>query len=428
MNEQDIKENIYIQDGEQIKRGTPKWDFLLKILSVLAAILIWFWVVGFETQVTTKKFTSILVNIENLNDMKAKYDYSIIVDKEIYIDVTLEGKSSDLNKVKSSQIYAYVDLNQVSEAGEISLPIEIKEMDYVKVVDQSQSSTILYVDKETDTSIPVIAKIIQKMTESDVEIGTLKLNPDKVTVYGPKGIIDTLDHVLVNISLGLTPLNRSVKVTEKFILMNKDGEEVKNQYITTKDITAVTIEIPVTMTKEVPLVLNYKYGYYNEKNAKINIIPDKIEIRGSPDDIANIESISLKELIDEKKYENDATITSSFVLPDGIESLSGDTAQIEIKFIDSETKMINVSTVQNSNFKVVTPKNTEYNIKETRVQIKILGPAENLKRINSSGIEVTVDLSAYEKGSYSDVPLNISVISDDTVFCVGEYKIAVEIY
>lgn len=429
INEQDIKENIYNQNGEQVKRENPKWDFFLKVISVLTAVLIWFWVVGFETQITTKKFTSIIVNVENLGEMTEKYGYTIIVDKEVYIDVTLEGKSSDLNRVKPSEIYAYVDLEQVSEAGEVSLPIEIKEMDSVQVIDQSQSSTLLYVDKKIDRSIPVIAEIIQKVTESNVEIGTLKLNPDNVTVYGPKGIIDTLDYVLVKISLGTNTLNRPVKVTEKFILINKDGEEVKNQYITTKEITAINIEVPVTMTKEVPVMLNYKYGYYNDKNAKININPDKIFIKGPPEDIEHIESVFIRETIDEKKYENDATVTSSILLPEGIESLNGETAQIEIKFINPNTKIINVSTKQNANFRIIQPKNAECHIKEDRIQIKVLGPSSDLGQINSSRIEITVDLSTYEKGSYSDVPLDISVNSENgTIFCVGEYTVSVEIY
>ena len=430
MNEQD-KSEITVNPAnaaEQKKRDKPKGDFFLRIISVLAAILIWFWVVGFETQITTKKFASILVYVENLNELKSKYGYSIIVDKEIYVDVTLEGKSSDLNRVKNSDIYAYVNLENVTQSGEISLPIEIKEMDYVHVADQSQSSTLLYIDQEISKTILVDASIVQMVIESDVDIGELKLSPEKVEVYGPKGILDTLDHAQVYIYLGTNSVNRPVKVTEKFILINEDGEEVKNQYITTKAVTAVTVEVPVTITKEVPVLLNYKYGYYNSHNTNISITPDKIQIKGSPDDIENINGVFLREVIDEKKYENDATVTSAIILPEGIESLSGETAQIEIKFIDSDTKIINVSTKQNVNFNVIAPRNSECHIKEDRIQIKILGPSENLKSINSSKIIATVDLSSYEKGTHTDVPVDIAVISDDAVFCVGEYNINVEIY
>ncbi|MCL2813404.1 MAG: CdaR family protein [Oscillospiraceae bacterium] len=417
-------------DETKIGRKSSKWDFLLRILSVVFAILIWFWVIGFETQITRKKFASIQVQIDkqSLSDMESKYGYTIIVDKEVYIDVTLEGKSSDLNKVKASDIRVYVDLKNVSQAGEISLPIEIKEMDYVQVAEQSQSSTILYIDVKTSRNIPVEAKIVQMVTESNIEIGELKKNPDSVVVYGPKGVLDTLNHALVNISLGFEPVNRPAKVTEKFILINENGDEVKNQYITTKEVTAINIEIPVTITKEVPLLANYRHGYYNNKNTNISIIPDKIEIRGVPDDINRIESIYLKDIIDEKKYDHDTTIMNSAVLPEGVESLNGETAQIEIKFIDPDTKFIRIPTRMNSNFNVVRPQNAEYRIKEDNVQIKILGPSENLRSINSSRISVTVDLSAYEKGTHSDIPLDILVISDDAVFCVGEYFVSAEIY
>ena len=136
----------------------------------------------------------------------------------------------------------------------------------------------------------------------------------------------------------------------------------------------------------------------------------------------------MKEVIDEKKHENDKTITSSILLPDGVDSLSGDTAQIEIKFIDPDTKLITVSSRQNENFKVIPPKDFECHIKEDSIQIKILGPSANVRRINSSGISVTVDLSSYEKGTHTDVPVDVNVISDDSAFSVGDYTISVEIY
>ncbi|MCL2159547.1 MAG: hypothetical protein FWH48_09090 [Oscillospiraceae bacterium] len=412
---------------EEKAEKKSKLDLPLKILSVIMAIFIWFWIIGLETQVTRKNFASILVHAVNVNDMKSKYGFSMLDDREIYIDVILEGKSVDLNKLKASDIYAYIDLSNVAQAGEISLPIEIREMDNVSVFYQSQSSMLQYIDVASSRNIPVNAKIVQMVTSSDFDIGELVKRPDTIAVYGPKGILDTLDHALVNISLGSETINRSTKVTEKFILVNKEGEEVKNQYVTTKEITAIDIEIPVTMTKEVPLALNYKHDYYNSKNAAVTITPEKIEIKGPPDEIARIESIGLKEQIDEKKYEADTTITSPIVLPEGIESLSGETAQIEIKFIDPETKYITVSTRQNSNFMVTGPKGAEYHIKEDSIKIKILGPRESVQKTNSSGISVRLDLSAYEKGTHSEVPLDILSL-DDSVFCVGEYTISVEIY
>ena len=416
-----------ITKPEKIKK--PKSGIWLKIFSVLTAVLIWFWVVGVNSQITQKKFASIPVKFDNLTEMRDNYGYSIIVEKELYIDVTLEGKSADLNRIKSEEIYAYIDLGRVSQAGEISLPIEIKEMDYAYVAEQSQSSTLLYIDRTKDVPIPVDVKIVQMVKVTDVDIGELELSFDHVLVYGPERILRTLDRARVELSLGA--IDRPVTVTEKFTLINKNGEEVKNQYISTRDITTIEVTVPVTITKEIPLNVNFRHGYYNPKNSKISIIPEKITIKGPPDIINGILEHNIG-VINEKQIESEteSTLTIPVILPDGVASETR-TADVEIKFMGLEPKLINVSIRQNNNFNVIPPENFEYHIKEDRIQIKILGSPEVLRAINSSRISAAVDLSAItESGSYP-VPVNIVINRNDTdnpAFCVGEYLVTAEIY
>jgi|GEM_PF-1070515 len=424
-------ENIEKSEKPETDKKKSKGDFWLKVISVIVAVLIWFWVIGFESQVTRKKFVSIPVNMDYLTELKSNYGYSLIGEKELYIDVTLEGKSSYLNKIKTSDIYAYIDLRTVSQPGEIPVSIEIKEMDNVRITEQSQSSTILYIGTESFTNIPVRTSIVQMVKGSDIDIGELELSTRYITVYGVAEILKTLDYALVNLSLG--NIERSMTVTEKFVLIDKNGEEVKNQYITTREVTTIDVKVPVTMKKEVPVKANYKYGYYNSRNTEITVIPDKIQISGPPDYIASIDEVLLEE-IDEKKHENDIIITTPILpLPEGVTITSGITSvDVEIKFIDRDTKFLNISTIRaNPNFSVIPPANFEYHIKEERVEIKLLGPASAIKYIGSSGVSATVDMSSLtEKGAYV-VPLNISVTSSNSngsVFCVGDYSVSVEIY
>ncbi|MCL2096633.1 MAG: hypothetical protein FWH10_06995 [Oscillospiraceae bacterium] len=423
------KDKPEIPDGEEniknIKKS--KGDFFLKIISALTAVLIWFWVVGFESQVTQRRFASIPVEIKNQNEMKSNYGYSMLVDKELYIDVILEGKSAHLNRLKPQDIEAYIDLNRVSQSGEQSLPIEIKEMDYVHVADQSQSSTLLYIDRESSVTIPVDARIVQMVKEPGVEIGELGLSAGSVTVYGPEGVLKTLDHALVNLSLGA--VERPVTVTEKFILIDGDGEEVRNQYVSTREAATVEVYVPVTMTKEIDLTVNFRHGYYNEKNTEITIYPETIEISGSPDLVKNISEYNIG-IIDEKRHETDATVTMRLFLPGGITS-GVHTAEVGIKFRDVETKTINISTRQNSNFNIIRPPNLEYEIREERIEIKVLGNPSVLRLVNSSRVSVTADMSALNERGAHMVPLEIEIINnnpDNPAFCVGEYFITAEVY
>ncbi|MCL2774600.1 MAG: CdaR family protein [Oscillospiraceae bacterium] len=418
-------ENSGILNIPAVKSEKSKGDIWLKIISVLIAVSIWFWVVGFESQVTQKKFTSIPVNIINASDMLANYGYSVLSNKEIYIDVTLEGKNSDLNRVKSNDIYAYVDLKKVTQTGDIALPIEIQDINYVHVADQSQSTWVLPIDQQTTKNVPVQGTIVQMAKESGVDIAPLSFNPATISVSGPAGVVNTIDHAQVNVALGADqPINSSRYVTQEFVLIDSNGNEVHNSYVKTSEIS-VEVYVSVSITKEVPLVVNYKYGYYNSTNTNIIINPAAILIKGSPDYLNTVNEISLG-TIDEKKYENDTSVKMNIPMPDGVTNLSGiTTADVEINFTDMSTRLMSITSSQ---FKVVPPKDFEYHIKEDSIQVKLLGPLENLNHVTSGGITVNVDLSnVTEKGTHS-VPVDVVVTSDTSVFCVGEYAVNVEIY
>jgi len=298
----------------------------------------------------------------------------------------------------------------------------------VEVVGQSQSRAIYYIDEEIITNFPVKWQIMQQVKEEGIEIGNISLTPEYVAVSGPKGVLQNLDHALVKLNLGT--VERSLSITEDFVLIDKNGDEINNKYIKTNEAT-VNVEVPVTASKEVSLAVNYKYGYYNDKNTEIAIVPDKIQIKGSPDYIRSMDDSIIIGEINEKSHENDTILTFPIPLRDGVKNLNEITsADVVIKFIDMESKTINISTKrQNAHFNVVPPKDFEYHIKEDQVPIKVLGHPENLKSINSSKIFVNVDLSALSEKGGHPVPIEITVTSENNeVFCVGEYTVNVEIY
>lgn len=418
-----------ISDISDTKSEKPKGDIGLKIVSVLLAILIWLWVIGFESQVIQKKFT-VPVHMDNVADMETRYGYSILVPKEYSVEVTLKGKSADLNRIKpADNIYAYVDLRNVTQAGEISLPIEIKVMDidYITVEEQSQNTIILPIDKRISRDIQVMGEIIQIAFETGVVIDNLVFEPATVTVSGPEMIVNSIGHAWVNVSLSADkPVESSIWVTSPFTLIDKKGEEVKNSYIKTVE-TSVRVYVPVYITKDIPLTVNYKYGYYNSKNTNVTINPNKIKVRGSPDYLNNLHEISLG-IIDEKQYDEDIKFTRTIPLTEELVNLSGlTTAEIEIKFINTEKRVISVPLRQNTRFTVIPPKELEYHIKEENIQITLLGPLQNINNISRNVISVSADLSNMtEKNTYS-IPVDI-VVLDDSVFCVGEYAISVEVY
>ena len=403
-----------------------KGDIRLKILSVLTAIIVWVLVMGVESPISEKKFTGIPVQYENI-DVMEKNALSIIVDRDTSIDVTVSGTKSAVNKLKQSDIIAYIDFKNVTSSGQHMLPIEIGELDNnITVVEQSETHTMRYIDTRVTKYLTVSAEIRQAMTEQGVTLTPINIKPDMIEVSGPKSEIEQLSHAQVNLYLSsYGKIERLLNVTERIVLVNEEGDEVNNVHVKV-DQTSVEVSISPEMEKIVPLEVTFKYGYYTAKNTIITVTPSALKIRGAPDFLSSYDKIPLS-AIDEKKIENpeNTSLTMEILLPE-VRNMDGiTTAVVEIEFIDTTSREFNFNT---SSLKVIPPTGSEYNIQEERLRLKLLGPAVNLNSIRQADITATVDLSKVTEKGIRTVPVDVTITSDNSVFCVGEYIVNLEIY
>lgn len=402
-----------------------KRDIPLKIAALFIALLIWFWATEFESRVTVREFTAVRVRVANFHDLLSR-GYNIIGNSEFQISVSLEGRNTDLNRLNSAAINAYIDLRDVERAGEVSLPIQITEMNDAEVVDKNRSHIILYIDRHIDKSVPVVGEIIRMARYAGIETGDLVFTPSTISVSGPEQIINTISHAQVHIDLGDDRIERSRNVRETFILVDQNGDEVSNPHVRVRENT-VEAFIEVQMTREMPLRVNYLHGYYDENHVQVRIIPDRIMLRGSPEYLSDLEEIIIG-TIDEKTIDADITRTFPIRLDGDVRSLSGITsAEVEITFTDMATRTIAIPAAR---FTVIPPpENFGYTVQEANLRVRLFGPTESIGGITPSGVSVTVDLSELTEEGMHTVPVDAVVtVEDSPVFCIWEYSINVEIY
>ena len=424
-NQESEKINENGKKGEKQTGEGKIGDIRLKILSVLTAVIIWFSVMWGNSPVSERTFMSVPVHHENL-DVMERNSLSIIVDRATTIDVVVSGRRSAINRLRDSDIYAYIDFRDITSAGEHLLSINIRELDNVTVVRQSAANTMRYIDTTTTVNLRVNAEIRQSMTEQGVSLTPLNIKPDAIEVSGPKGVLETLSHAQVNLNLSsYGKIERSLTVMERIILMSEDGDEVNSPHIRA-DQTSVEVYISVETEKEVPIEVNFRHGFYTEKNTRVTVSPSVLRVRGSPDFLSNFDRILLP-AIDEKRIEDVESVSLTMDIPlTEVRNMSGvTTAVVDIEFIDLDSKTISFDA---SNLKIIPPSGLEYNIREEMFQFKLIGPAINLNYVGQSGITATVDLSKIAEQGSRTVPVEVSVTSHNAVFCVGEYNVTVEIY
>ena len=408
------------------RHGGRLKDLLLTIVAIFMGLLIWFWVTEFESHITERIFTRVDVHIEGLSELRSR-GFNIIGDETFNVDVTLEGRNVDLNRLNSSSIRAYVDVRG-QQAGTHTLPVRIMEMNGLQVINQTSDNIRLNIDRNITKSVPVRAEIIRRSIEVGIEMGDLVFTPPTVSIEGPEQLLNEIAYAKIYLDLGDELVMSSREVISPFVFVNSNEDAVTRSPHIRESVNSIGVFIPIYTTREVPLRVKYRYGYYDDNHVTVTITPSTITLRGEPHYLNDLDEIIIG-TINERSYDSDTTITMRIPIDrlDGdIRNLSGFTsAEVAIAFRDMEARTVRIPA---SRFNVTPPpSHLEYTIREEYLGTRLFGPSDRIN-IPTRMIEITVDLSEFtEPGIYS-VPVEVIVAMEGSlVFVLGEYSISVEI-
>ncbi len=404
----------------QVKESRNE-KLIAKILCVLAAIILWFYVVMTDTTTDEKAFSGISVDIRGRDRIEDTLGLTIISGYDLTVDVTVKGPRADINRLTVDDVKAYIDMKTVDGAGEYTLPIRTSLPNAITAGALSANYMTVYVDKRTTISVPV--KIVtSQVIEADFTMGTPEPSIETVNVSGPEEVLQTIDHAEASFDLGR--VSKTLISTGKLTLVDANGNEINDPYVRLQT-AEVTVRFPVYVYRDFELKVDTKYGYYDSTNSRISISPASIQVRGDPDVISSMDSISLGQ-IDEKKITGDETKNMAIMLPDGVENLSGTTtATVTITQIGTTTKKLNVTDIN-----VVNPNGLEYTLERNSMTVTFRGTKTMLDMLSSRNVSLTLDLGYLNKtaGTVS-VPVTVNVQStlSGKVYEIGDYSMNVTI-
>ena len=404
----------------QVKESRNE-KLIAKILCVLAAIILWFYVVMTDTTTDEKVFSGISVDIRGRDRIEDTLGLTIISGYDLTVDVTVKGPRADINRLTVDDVKAYIDMKTVDGAGEYTLPIRTSLPNGITAGALSANYMTVYVDKRTTISVPV--KIVtSQVIEADFTMGTPEPSIETVNVSGPEEVLRTIDHAEASFDLGR--VSKTLISTGKLTLVDANGNEINDPYVRLQT-SEVTVRFPVYIYCDFDLKVDTKYGYYDSTNSRITISPASIQVRGDPDVISSMDSVSLGQ-IDEKKITGDETKTMAIMLPDGVENLSGTTtATVTITQIGTTTKKLNVTDIN-----VVNPNGLEYTLERNSLTVTFRGTKTMLDMLSSRNVSLTLDLGYLNKTSGTvSVPVTVNVQStlSGKVYEIGDYSMNVTI-
>ncbi len=402
-------------------KSSRMMDFVAKILCLVAAFFLWFYAMSNDAVMIEKDYT-IPVAFEKENELYSQTGWSVLSGKDSNVVVTLKGKRSVINNMSDADLHAYVDVSSVEHAGRQNLEIRFEVPTVCELVNSSVSELISYIDKKVSADVPVEVVYSDYILSSHYQLDDPVLNIEQVSVTGPESELRNVAAARAVLKLG--NITQTVNAMGDLSLVDKSGNEIISSYLT-MSTTSVSVTVKLFAVKEVPLTVNYKYGYFNKDNVDIDVSPKTITLRGEPSVLDKIESINVA-TIDEKQFATDLKQSVPITLPENVLSLGSESeAVIDVKHKNTTTRKISVENIVLANGDP-----SKFMLQTTSLNIELRGPRDLVQEITSEDVSVLVDMNNYKSANgVVVIPVSVQFAAkySGSVYELGSYDVKVEV-
>lgn len=405
-------------------------NFGLKILAFFIALFMWLIVVNIDDPVTDKTYTGIPVQVINEEVVTSANRTYQIVDDTQEVSVTVTAQRSVLNDVKAEDIVAIADMKEMSLGTQIPIEVKIEGYKYDSAVSNPRNLQI-QIDDEAKNNFPITPTTLGTVREGYV-IGELKANPEKVTIRGPKTVIDSINRVVAEVDVSglssdtevearLVLYDANNNVIDQSLLANNFGKEGLSVDVKLHQIKSVKVELDTSMVTAAD-------GY---KISEISVEPQEVRISGSKSALARVTEISVPAsalTAVNLTQRTERSIDISQYLPEDVSLVdeNADNVVVTIAVEKPGAKNFEVSTSS------ITVNNLDSNLELSYgsvvdLEIQIKGPDATLNTF-SIAKKVSIDLKDYTRpGTYTvpvsvELPSGCSLVNEVSVEVILEEK------
>ena len=231
----------------------------LRIFSLVAAVLLWMYVMGEVDPTKTSVVSNITVSFMN-SDMLAEEGLAPIENENMQISAKIKGKRSLVNDVKRNGMSAYVDVSSCKE-GKNTVEVKINTPDGISVESTSDEYLTFEVEAIEEAEKPVSISFEGKSGSKSKVPWVLSFMPETVTVSGASSLIDKVSEVRGTVSVADMSEDHSSWEYATVTAVDEKGNAVAGVSVQDGSVTA---EVRILTVKTVPLEVsaeNMEDGY-----------------------------------------------------------------------------------------------------------------------------------------------------------------------
>ncbi|HHY64492.1 MAG TPA: hypothetical protein GX501_05545 [Clostridiaceae bacterium] len=389
-------------------------DVVIKIVSVLTAILIWFVVLDstnpFEERTITVPLTS------NIDILQSKSLQIVGTQLPTSVEVKIKGRRSKISSVTANDFKASIDLSGVKEPG--YKKISIDEPEYtgaqdIIIMGISPETVSLNFEKVIDRQYPVNVEFTGSLP-AGYEILNLKVDPSNVILEEKESSISRVSKVVAFVNLDEADDNKEMIIRGS--VLDSDGQLLKQFE------GKVPVIVSFNLAKKVPVTVAATGKPANDYYLKdIRYSLSEVRIIGARNLLEGIKAVSA-EAIDITDRSESFYVPLQIKTPKGVSVHQEDSERLFAEVIIEKyiTRVFSISSGSVSIYGADQSGTMEYRIMDAAIPITLKGKAEDLENIKISDIKLSIRVSGLEPGRH-EVPVSVQVHS--AVSLVGEYSV-----
>jgi len=396
-------------------------DLVLKIISVLIGILIWFVVLDQQNPMSEHTISVPLrTNKEVLAAKNISLVSSTIPDN---VNVVIKGRKQRLDKVSVSDFHAFLDFSGIENTGQTSMNIPIPQYsgDQDIIISDVYPKTVrISLERIVRKEFPINIKWSGSFPEG-YEAVNVKLSPDSVVLQDLESVINSIDNVAVTIERD--QLFKGGSLNRRIEAYDKDGKVIPA--IDGNFQTSISYNIAKTVPVATTVTGKPKENFY-VKDYKLS--RNTVQIIGSYDVIKDINVINAEQL-DVNGVESSFSRELELKIPENVQLYNSNSvisAQVNIERYSYKTVSIPKSSI--TIFGGDVTGKVRYRIDEDEISFVIKGPAEILNTVDAKTIKGFVNVSELNEGKGTfdvQVSLPSGIYIDGNVIVTVESEIVV---
>lgn len=404
----------------------------LKITAVLLAIITWFLVVNVSDPIRTNTYTNVPITVTNSSYIESMGLSGQL--KQGSVTVTISDKVSVVKSIDVDDIVVTADLTQIinMDSNPVMVPLSVVCTKYPNIssddITVTPKNVAINLEKLTSADFVVTPSTDGTKPDIEYEVGTMSVDPEKITISGPESIIKKIDKVVAKVNV--TGRDKDVTLMGDLVIIDKNQEALKEHqmaYLTLQNLQEngkVSVDVKLwKVQSDVTISASAsgtpKDGY---QIGEVETTPSKISLVGSAEALeqlalqGNVIEIPASEIDATGKSEDFETkIDINEFLPEEIRLATDVSSSVLVTTtilpFGSKDYKVPAENISMSNL----GENLIAVLNENEITVRVKGSDVRLGSLKAEDIKGFIELEGLEPGTHTvevtvELPLGMSLV------------------